>query len=399
MLHQSSGGKDYTVVKGSLVIIAGARAYFYRSFRARIARRFRAYALLAASFAGSAFSKENPPHDGYELLRSVQSPVDLITPHLPSAYTAQVSLTGNAVDEMGRTLEKLKLGLPRYEEVYDARHRFYLNLSNADYPLETRECITGILNPIEMMDIIITSALKYRDDNLFSIMTKETNIVTSVETDKSSKTYRIHLTPRGKYFSYAYEDEGVFARETWLTGLTLIMDSATHRVNGLTLNRYARRFDASQREKPPMDSLVTRYAFGYRSYEGAVFPADLTIWVNGTQTLSVLATYRTLEPHYTVFDTRKICSFDAAGASCITMRYGEYRLNAVPQAVSKPIKPSAYAKTLEKAARLSREALQSLREGNIETSMRICRKIVDQCPETPQAVEARRLLSGLPTGK
>ena len=177
------------------------------------------------------------------------------------------------------------------------------------------------------------------------------------------------------------------------------MDSTSHRVAELVLNRRVRRFDASQREKPPMDSLMTRYVFGYRSYDGAMLPAELTVWVNGTQTLAVFADYRALEKRYMVFDSRKVCSFDAGEASCITMRYGDYKVHAIPQAVSRPTRPAAYAKSLEKAARLSREALLSLRDGNIEGAIRICKRIVEQCPETPQAVEARRLLSGLPTGK
>lgn len=377
----------------------GRRSIFFRGLPACGPCLMALSVVLAHGGFGRAFSAGSAPLDGYKLLRSVQSPVDLIVPHLPSAYTAQVSLTGDAVDEMGNALKKLNLGLPRYEEVFDAHHRFYLNLSNADYPLETRECITGILNPVEMMDIIINSALKYRDDNLFSIMTGETNISTVVEGVNPAKTIRIRLTPKGAYFSYSYEDEGVFARETWLTGLTLVMDSTSHRVAELVLNRRVRRFDASQREKPPMDSLMTRYVFGYRSYDGAMLPAELTVWVNGTQTLAVFADYRALEKRYMVFDSRKICSFDAGEASCITMRYGDYKVHAIPQAVSRPTRPAAYAKSLEKAARLSREALLSLRDGNIEGAIRICKRIVEQCPETPQAVEARRLLSGLPTGK
>lgn len=353
-------------------------------------------------FIGSicqAHAKDNYSSNGYALLRSVQSPVDLLLPYLPSSYTASVNLTGNAADEMNRMLEKLKLGTPQYEEVFDARRRFYLNLSNADYPLETRECITGILNPVEMMDIVIASALKYRDNNLFSIMTKETNISTSIETSGTTKNYRIELTPIGKYFSYSYQDEGVFARETWLTGLTLVMDSASHRVGELILKRYARQYDVSQREKPLMDSLITKYVFTYQSFEGAMLPTELKLWVNGIATLSLFASYRALENKYKVFDTRKICSFGDSLAACIIMQYGAYQIHAIPIAIRKPIKPLAYAKSLEKAALLSREALTSLRGGDIEASLRICKKIIAQCPETPQAVEARRLLSGLPGGK
>ena len=42
--------------------------------------------------------KDLVPIDGYSLLRSVQSPVDLLLPHLPRSYTVPIVLSGGAED-------------------------------------------------------------------------------------------------------------------------------------------------------------------------------------------------------------------------------------------------------------------------------------------------------------
>jgi hypothetical protein len=354
---------------------------------------------LVLLFICQVWSKGKPPIDGYTLLRSVQSPVDLLLPHLPGSYTVSVTLSGGAADEMKRTLEKLKLEAPRYEEVFDSGRRFYLNLSNANYPLETRECITGILNPVEMMEIVMASALKYRDKDMFSIIMKETNVSTAMETIDGKRIYKVQVVPKGRYFAYSYQDKGAYARESWLTALTLVMDSASHQARELVLQKYSRHYEAVKKEKPPVDSFLIRYSFMYGSFDGVVLPTELTLWVNGAQTLFLSASYRVIDGRYRVFDIRKICSSVKDSASCLTMQYGTYRTGEIPAAVRKPVRPAAYAKDLEHAAQLSREALASLREGNIESSVRICKKIIGQYPETPQAVEARRLLSGLPGGK
>jgi hypothetical protein len=81
------------------------------------------------------------------------------------------------------------------------------------------------------------------------------------------------------------------------------------------------------------------------------------------------------------------------------MKYGRYRTGEIPAAIRTPPAPAVYAKNLERSAQLSRDAVSSLREGNMEGTVRLCKKIVEQYPETPQAVEARHLLSGLPGGK
>jgi len=171
------------------------------------------------------------------------------------------------------------------------------------------------------------------------------------------------------------------------------MDSASHRANELVLQKYARQFEATQSQKPPADSFLTRYSFMYRPFDGVVLPCEMKLRVNGAPMLSVSASYRVLDGRYRVFDTRKICSSDQDSASCLTMRYGQYRTGEIPAAIRKPPKAFGLCENLERAARLSRDALTSLREGNIETSSVCAKKSSRNIRETPQAVEARHLLS------
>jgi hypothetical protein len=156
---------------------------------------------------------------------------------------------------------------------------------------------------------------------------------------------------------------------------------------------------ADEARKPPVDSSLLAYGFSYTVRQGSLLPAGLSLSVNGTPSLSVSATYRS-EGKYVVFDTRNICYVNkGAGAvepSCLVMFYGAYRLNSVPQAIKSPVRPQEYAQHMEKAAQLVRKALDRLHSGRIESSIPLLKKVASEYPETPQAVEARRLLSGLP---
>ena len=250
-----------------------------------------------------------------------------------------------------------------------------------------------------MIDLIIASALKYRDEGMFSLIVKETAGTVSEAAVEGKRAYRVQLRPKGACFGYSYQDMGAFTRESWLTGISAIMDSASRLVREMTLHKCWRQFEGAGVEKPPVDSVVTRYSFSYGECGGVLLPTGVRLWVNGALTLTLSATYRRLENTYRVFDTREICTPRSGADSCLALRYGEYRIGDVPDAVKSPVKPATYQKNLERAARLSQEAAAALHNGDIETSVRACKKIVAQYPETPQAVEARRLLSGLPMGK
>jgi hypothetical protein len=336
--------------------------------------------------------------EAFMLLRSIRSPDQLVSPRMPSCYTVPISLSGTIADEMKKTLDTIHLEPPRYEEVYDKKHQFHLYLANQSYPLETRDMLAGVLNPVEMIDAVVSSVLKYRSDDQFITIVNETEITLAPAAVNGRPGVRAHLTPKGKYFAYAYDDLGPYIRESWLSSISCLLDTATHLVHELDLMRHVRTYMTDQAKKPPVDSSLLAYGFSYAVSQGTLLPVELSLSVNGVPSLSLSADYRS-EGKYVVFATRKICYVNpAAGGnpSCLVMVYGPYSMNTVPHLLTSPVQPNDYAQHMEKAAQLCRKALDRLRSGNIESSIPLLKKIVSEYPETPQAVEARKLLSGLP---
>jgi hypothetical protein len=349
-------------------------------------------------FSPTADCKRISIPQAFMLLRSIRSPDQLVLPLLPGSYTVPVAVSGTIAEEMKKTLDSIRLETPSYEEVLDKKHEFHLYLANRSYALETRDMLAGVLNPVEMIGAVVSSVLKYKSDDQFIAIVNETEITVTPADAGGRRGLQAVLTPRGKYFAYAYDDLGAYVRESWLSRITCLIDTSTRLVHGLSLVRHSRTFMADQTQKPPVDSSLLEYGFSYTVNGGAILPAELTLSVNGTPSLSILATYRT-EGKYCVFDTRKICYLNRAAGnapSCLVMSYGTYVLNSIPQSIAAPVRPGDYAKHMEKAAQLSRRALDCLRNGSIESSIPLLKKIVSEYPETPQAVEAQKLLSGLP---
>jgi hypothetical protein len=364
--------------------------------------RIVALAIIVSAAGLPAAGKKQQLPRGYELLQQIRSPDQLVIPHLPAEYTVPVELSGAIADDMKKTLQGIGLEEPRYREVLDKKHHFRLFLANPGYSLETRELLSGVLNPVDMIDIIVSSVLKYRDAEQFHSIVNET--VISQETARSADrvSYRLVLEPKGKYFAYSYEDMGAYIRETWLSKIICVMDSGTSLVQELTLHRHSRTYAADQTQKPPVDSAVLSYSFGYDTVDGMAVPAGLRLRVNAVQSLAIHASYRK-QGKYLLFDSRQVCYVSPAHAardtSCLIMRYGTYEFNSVPQDAGASVKPERYAQQMEKAAVLTKKAMDLLRSGNIESSIKTLKKVVADFPHTPQAVEARKLLSGLPQGE
>ena len=352
-------------------------------------------------FPGQGICKKPDMPAPYLVLRSVQTPHELVFSHFPSQYTVPITLSGAIAGEMKKTLQSMGLEAPSYEEVLDKSRQFRLFLSNKNYSLETRDLLSGVLNPVEMIDIVVSSALRYRQEEQFRAIANETSITITSRQAQGGTMLSIVLVPRGKYFAYSYEDLGAYIRESWLSAVICVMDSASHCVYELTLHKNSRTFAADQTQKPPVDSSALHYAFSYALFDGALLPTALSLSINGAPSLALEATYRR-EGKYLLFDTRKICYINpkapGGDSSCLMMSYGAYDINHVPQALKQPVAPQAYAQSMEKAAELSRKALALIRKGNLDAAMAVLKKVVADFPETPQAVEARKLLSGLPGG-
>jgi hypothetical protein len=355
----------------------------------------------AALFQGRGICKKPDLPAPYIVLRSVQTPRELLFSHLPTQYTVRIALSGSIAGEMQKTLQGIGVEAPSYEEVLDNTRQFRLFLANENYSLETRDLLSGVLNPVEMMDIVVSSALKYRQEEQFRAIANETSATIASRQTQGKTMLSITLLPRGKYFAYSYEDLGAYIRESWLSAVICVMDSASRCVYELTLHKSSRTFAADQTQKPPVDSSVLHYVFSYSVVDGALLPAALSLSINGAPSLTLEATFRR-EGNFLLFDTRKICYVNPKSLrgdpSCLMMNYGAYDINRVPQSLKLPVAPQTQARNMEKAAGLSRKVLALIRKGDLDAAIAVLKKVVADFPETPQAVEARELLSGLPGG-
>ena len=129
-----------------------------------------------------------------------------------------------------------------------------------------------------------------------------------------------------------------------------------------------------------------------------MLPKRLNVLFNNVEVLKIEASYRKQDKLF-VFDKKDICSSLDGVTSCLDVSYGDYQFKGCDSLLSLTRNQDKnYSKNLEKAAALSKEAGEKMRNGQINESVRVLQKLVDQYGDTPQAVEARRLLSQLPRG-
>jgi len=352
--------------------------------------------LLIIPFSLSA-KKENS-FGRHGILMTIRTPQDMIGPKLPDKYRVSVILSGDIASEISQNLTAMKLDAPLFEEIMPVKGRFYLNLANADYALETRELISGILNPVELLDIVVATVVRYRDKQNFPVLVKETSISITPEPNAGSTLVRIELKPWGNRFGYLNEDMGVYVQESWLTRMALVMDTASHLVHQLSQTKISRHYTLDQTSKPVPDTMLSRYTFEYAGVDGLMMPSKLSLAINGREALTVSAGYRR-EKQYIVFDTRSICYTEQTNpARCLTMNYQAYKFGGILQANKVLAEPTDYTRQLSEAAQLSRKASDELYAGKILSSVRSLQKLIDLYPNTPHAVESKKLLANLPKG-
>jgi hypothetical protein len=240
-----------------------------------------------------------------------------------------------------------------------------------------------------MIDVILRSFLRYHDKESLAALSKETTLKKKTR----DGTLDISLKPRGKRFSYMYEDKGAYIREDWLSAMKLEIDESRMLVRDLTFTKHMRQFTARQQEKPEATVTHHQYVFSYDTVQSVTVPSKLDVYIDSVLTLSISAGYRT-EGKYVLFDTRKVTYHTDGQPSSLVMEYGEYQLNRKLAAAEKP-RPGKQGKKLAKAALLARKASDALREGRLHTAARILGEITREYPGTPQAVEAQKILKGL----
>jgi hypothetical protein len=241
--------------------------------------------------------------------------------------------------------------------------------------------------------------LRYRQPDTLNALLKETNCVLTRTTRENLPAFQVTLTPREKRFDYKYLDAGAYVEEEWTTKITIVVDSSTRLARDLTLIKFRRQFKPNDTERPAAIQRIHRYVFKYGVTDGVLVPTVLSCYLDSVAALSITATYRR-QDGYLLFDTRQICYRSGTDKkSCLSCKYGTYKYNEdILMDVTKSGTDDKYMKKLKQAAQLSQKATDALRAGQLQSAIRQLRTLANDYRGTPQAVEAQKLLDGLPDG-
>jgi hypothetical protein len=351
--------------------------------------------LLTAGISHS--SSTDSTQANFALLKSLRSPREQLQPCLPPHYRVPVTIGGSVAAEMLATVRKLGLSAPRYREEYEGRGRFRLTLANEDYPRETGELLCGILNPIDMTEAVLGSIIKYRDDQTLRRMLQQTVISRSEVTIENRRMLQLDIRPSAERFNYFYEDRGPQVVEEWLSRLQLTIDAAAADVYEISFVKHVRVTGSGEDRAPVTTVRHYRYLIAYTRCGTATLPQRLEVHTDSVLTMRLSAGYRQVA-HRILFDRRTICAFNgAAVADSVVMSYGEYDLRT--PVAARPQSSGKRDEKLKNAAALASQASQAIASGAVGKASALLQTLCRRYPDTPQAVEARKLLSGLPAGR
>lgn len=326
----------------------------------------------------------------------VPSPKKLLgMAHFPRCYTAQVTLGGAVGAEVKASLLAMKLPPPVFSEILDEKGVIRLSIANKEYPLVTRDLVSGIVNPGQMIDVILSSLLRYHSADDIRQLASETTIKKNVTVLDNRPVFTLFLSPVGTRFAYRWDDMGAFVHESWLTSAMLTIDTSTYVVYEISGRKYSRTFSVDASEKPPLDSADVRYTITYDTASG-LLPLSLTVRENKSEKLKIVVTYRP-ENGATVFNSRSIIYALPNGSKTeLSLYYGLYTMSLFGKPdLDNPIQ-SGYMKKLGGAATLARKATDCLSLGDISAAARVFKRLSQEYPSTPQGIEAARLLQNLP---
>jgi hypothetical protein len=334
----------------------------------------------------------------YATISRIKSPYELISNYLPKRYTASLLLSGSIADEIKSILDTLDIDMPQYSEIYNKKNRYQLIITNKGYTSQTCDLLSGILNPIELTDIILNSILQYREIENLLQMQKETIVSKKKGSKNDSSVVIYEIKPTGTRFCYKYKDMGAYIFETWLTKLSIAVEPSTMLARELSLTKHSRSFFTDQHIRPAPEVSNHRYVFNYKKIQNAPVPAQLDLYVDSILKLTLSASYRQVD-RFILFDKREIKYYlKDTTVSSLLIEYTSYAFD-ITQEKTKPLRTSGkYTTKLKRAAACSRKAIEALNKGEIQTALGLLQTIIDNYPGTPQAVEAQKLLSGLPQG-
>ena len=358
-------------------------------------RSFNRYLIFFIAILFSLTSAKESLIDQYRILKNLKSSLDVAQKYFPKEYTVPVYIDGEVADQILATVDSLGIEKPHFQEHLDKDKNFRLLLSNKNYTSSTREMLSGILNPIEMMDAVLKSVLRFSDESMLKKLQKKTLLKKENFTEDNQKLIRLTLVPKSSRFSYTYKDMGAYIFENWLTKLTVIIYENSNQIKELQYTRFSRLTDAGATTRVTPKKSEHKYNFKYIKVKGINMPSALRFYVNGKPTVALSVKYRE-EGAYTLFDSRSVkYILDGGKSVMLNLSYGKYKYEA-PQKNSGEITANPkYAKKLRKAAELSKKASLAISEGELTSATHILKNVISRYPGTPQAVEAKNILSGL----
>lgn len=347
--------------------------------------------LLSASIVTAAPKKLSKP---FNTISRIKSPVELLSHFLPKRYTASLSLSGSIADEIKAILDTLEMDTPQFSEIYSRKKGYRLIITNKEYTSQTRDLISGILNPIELTGIVLNSILQYRNPDVLLHMQKETTV--TVKEDSSRMV--LEIKPAGTQFNYKYKDAGAYINESWLTMLSISVDPATMLAHELLFVKHSRTLSSDQINKSIPQKKMYKYVFHYKKFQSSFVPIQLDLYRDTFLILTLSAVYRRID-RFLVFDKREITyTFRKKTESTLIINYQNYTFDISPAEMKETESSGKYAAKLNKAAAFARKATEALNKGNTQTAFGLLETIIEKCPGTPHAVEAQKLLSSLPNG-
>ncbi len=346
----------------------------------------------------SAVTAENSTEHSHRILADIKTPQQLLFPHLPSEYTVELQLSGIIAEEMKLAATRLGLEEPLYQETFDGE-LFSVLLANENYPQNTRDLLLGILNPAEIIDMSIEAVLQYKSNHFISDLHKNTTISVQRSNYNQQPVWNITVTPSNKHFGYSFEDMGAAIKESWFERLELTVDTALKVIYTIDALQIERIYGSAQQAAPEVSNRTIRYDFKYQLQNLSPLPSGFNIIINGVQLLSINATYKEYE-HFSLFSEKKVCSFRGREKKCLVVSYGDYSFSVSRSSRGRRNVSGSGVSTrdLSRAASLSARATELMRNGNISASRRVINMLVERYPQTPQAIEAKRILMSLPPG-
>lgn len=344
---------------------------------------------ISLSFAESKVMEQ------YRIFRDVRNSFESAQKFLPKEYTVPVFISGPVAEEILARVDSLDIEKPGFIEHLDKDRNFKLLLSNKNYSSRTRELLSGILNPVEMIDGIMNSVLKFSEENFLKKLEKETTFSKKEIILSEKNNNQITLKPSGSRFNYLYKDMGAYILENWLTELTLIIDPKTNLATEMSYTKYSRLTGTSSSERKEAKKSIHTFRFRYSKIKEAILPSALRFYINNKPTAALMVEYREMDK-FILFEKRTVKYIMPDGSSVdLNMDYGDYTFDKPPAPSGQISSNVKYSKNLKKAAERAREASSALREGKLTNAANILKTIVDRYPGTPQAVEASRILTGL----